>query len=362
MGDNTDPIVEIMKNIVKYKFKFDRDISDDCKDLISSKLKILIVELLTPKFDSRIGVRDIFTHKWTKSFEIKNTLENIDPNMRKPIFINDMAESTISTNNVTLPTNAPQNGKLFDQVLTKIEKGDRKKKAHNLMHDMDILNRSIEKEGKNAKIVLKIEPTPINPIGISRISTINPHNDENMSILRDIQEMSMEIDKTAKKINKLHTKTSKNKVNRDKDTSNILSHSKLGDFDQNDFYDVNLNGTLMLENEIKKTDSSDKVMRYAGEMVDHIQPTKKKSRNMSRQISGSNKKFNYDPDKFLTSRNKNEKYKYMNGDDDTFDFKITREKTDLNRSADLYRKDDDEKLEAKSGTFWSNFVGMFKCA
>jgi len=59
---NTDQeYIEIFRNIVKHNLKIEKNISANCSDLIK--------KLLSPNINSRIKVKDIFTHPWVVSFE-----------------------------------------------------------------------------------------------------------------------------------------------------------------------------------------------------------------------------------------------------------------------------------------------------
>jgi len=63
-----DNYMEIFRNIVKYNFQIEKEISEHCADLLKSNL-ILILELITPESKQRIKIRDIFFHPWVRSFE-----------------------------------------------------------------------------------------------------------------------------------------------------------------------------------------------------------------------------------------------------------------------------------------------------
>jgi serine/threonine protein kinase len=63
-----DNYMEIFRNIVKYNFQIEKEISEPCADLLKSNL-IFIAELITPESKKRIKIRDIFFHPWVRSFE-----------------------------------------------------------------------------------------------------------------------------------------------------------------------------------------------------------------------------------------------------------------------------------------------------
>lgn len=58
----------MFKNIKKNNLVFDKRISENCSDLIRSKLCIYL-ELLSTDIQNRIKIKDIFSHPWVKSFE-----------------------------------------------------------------------------------------------------------------------------------------------------------------------------------------------------------------------------------------------------------------------------------------------------
>jgi len=58
---NDNEYIEIFRNIIKYDFQIEKELSFACSDLIK--------KLLAPDTKSRIKVRDIFYHPWVTSFE-----------------------------------------------------------------------------------------------------------------------------------------------------------------------------------------------------------------------------------------------------------------------------------------------------
>lgn len=68
-NEENEEYAEIFKNIIKYNFKIDKDISLNCKDLIN--------KLLTPDNKSRIRIKDIFSHPWVQEFEKEAKEEKI---------------------------------------------------------------------------------------------------------------------------------------------------------------------------------------------------------------------------------------------------------------------------------------------
>ena len=75
-----DEFSEISKNIINNKFTFDKNISNECKNLIKGIFKLLL-DLLSPITDTRIKVTDIFFHPWVIRFDNdkftqQNTSEN----------------------------------------------------------------------------------------------------------------------------------------------------------------------------------------------------------------------------------------------------------------------------------------------
>jgi len=60
-NDNNDPSVEILKNILKHKFTFDKEVSEECKDLLA--------KIFNPKMESRITTKEIFSHSWVQKYE-----------------------------------------------------------------------------------------------------------------------------------------------------------------------------------------------------------------------------------------------------------------------------------------------------
>jgi len=67
--EQADPSLEVLKNILKHQYSIEKDISEDCKDLLK--------QLLNPKNEERIPIGKIFTHSWVKKYEnrIKDSLQ-----------------------------------------------------------------------------------------------------------------------------------------------------------------------------------------------------------------------------------------------------------------------------------------------
>jgi serine/threonine protein kinase len=68
-SEENEEYAEIFKNIIKYNFKIEKDISKGCKDLIS--------KLLTPDHKARIKMREIFVHPWVVEFEKEAKMKKI---------------------------------------------------------------------------------------------------------------------------------------------------------------------------------------------------------------------------------------------------------------------------------------------
>jgi len=61
---------EVLSNIMKYNYKFDKVVSANCKDLIASNfIDNFNIELLVPDMEKRLKVGEIFTHPWVLGFE-----------------------------------------------------------------------------------------------------------------------------------------------------------------------------------------------------------------------------------------------------------------------------------------------------
>jgi len=72
---NDNEYIEIFRNIIKYDFQIEKELSFACSDLIK--------KLLAPDTKSRIKVRDIFYHPWVTSFEKEYKENKIKKDERK---------------------------------------------------------------------------------------------------------------------------------------------------------------------------------------------------------------------------------------------------------------------------------------
>ncbi len=155
---------EVMKNVINYKFTIDKQISEECRDML--------VKLLHPKMENRMSISEVFSHPWIKKFETRlkgsmnqlNKLNQLDLvkkemnkfntyQVEKKNVLNKSVDSV--QGNVTVIDSlqiAQKDNTLFDNVLEKVQ-GKSKLKRKSSSYKVD---KSTFKPNRN-KIVLRVE-------------------------------------------------------------------------------------------------------------------------------------------------------------------------------------------------------------
>lgn len=203
--DHNSTSLEVLQNIISYKFQIDKNVTNECKDLI--------YKLLSPNNKERITTKDIFEHPWVRNFEVKEVKDN---NILKSIDLTVKNEQ--SQNDLTMISEFPtQTDDLFNNVLSQVQgrnKKKRKTQSHILRYSIDSLNKQIEeeKQKQNNKIVLKVEKVDKfvdNTIQISSSKILSPikaiknENDcdeSTFSIFKEMREIDSQLNATLKKI------------------------------------------------------------------------------------------------------------------------------------------------------------------
>jgi serine/threonine protein kinase len=145
---------EVMKNVVNHKFKIEKKISDECRDLL--------VNLLNPKMENRMTISEVFQHPWVKKYE-KNLKEaHVEKDIKK---FNTMQEENKYQLNLNKSADSHQgnitvidslqiiqkDNTLFDNVLDQLQAKSKNKRKSSLK-----VEKNKSKENKN-KIVLRVE-------------------------------------------------------------------------------------------------------------------------------------------------------------------------------------------------------------
>jgi serine/threonine protein kinase len=230
--EQADPSLEVLKNILKHQYTIDKDISQDCKDLLK--------ELLNPKNEERIPIGKIFTHSWVKKYEnkikvslqfnektIKNhqietqistEIKNLNPKIfhhnKRSITKNNSIDSNVTIiKDVTKQNFHDKKDLLLDEILEQLEyknknKGPQNKIKYNFC--LDNINKTIEEEIKNVnkkgedenKVSIRNQmPSPIRQ---------REEDFSMLSIYKDMDEIDKEISEKSRKIEKFEKK--KNRI------------------------------------------------------------------------------------------------------------------------------------------------------
>ena len=151
-GNVNSTSLEVLQNIINNNYKIDKNISQDCQDLI--------YRLLSQNSEERIIIQDIFYHPWVKNFE-----KEISNSYNKSIDSSSIQKQNtkVDENDTTcineLITGADD---LFNNVLSQIQGKNKKKRkslSNVLKNSTGENNKQLdeEKQKKKNKIVLKVE-------------------------------------------------------------------------------------------------------------------------------------------------------------------------------------------------------------
>lgn len=236
-SEQADPSLEVLKNILKHHYTIDKNVSDDCKDVLR--------DLLNPKNEDRIEVAKIFAHPWVKKYEnrIKSSIQFDDKTstmtLRKENENNDtsnkfytvknllssqhhLKNNSIDSNATILKDVTIQNFNLnnkdylLDDILEQLEMKNKKKGPSNSIKYnfcIDNINRTIEEEIKNVtksnenhnKVSLRNLPSPIKTNKDGDLSMFSMFKEMN-EIDKEISEKSRKYEKLEKCKNKMKTK------------------------------------------------------------------------------------------------------------------------------------------------------------
>ena len=371
-----------MKNIVVSEYNVDKDVSDNCKDLIS--------KLLGHDTVNRINVNDIFNHPWIKSFELpQNTSDNeklselsiaIENNISIAGVKKEMSiikeEQTESNIDLTQGTNK----NLFDKVINKIEKKQKRNQSQEFMtQSIAELNDTIEKVGKAAKNKITLKVDRVKTIEDERLSSIVPKHEINYSMIKEIREIDKQIDINSNKI--LSMQKDSNKYLETIESKSKIKSSKLLFNMQNteEFYKTNNsndNQTLILsspnnDNNIKETKKQLTLsinnanslcilpIKESKRNITDIKIKKTKTSSVSSTIFPKAKEIVVKDEDYLGDRirrrdvTKMMKMRYAGNELSMMEDNIFRS----NLSAVVEETKETEKKSA-----WNNLVNMFKCA
>lgn len=374
-----------MKNIVVSEYKVDKDVSENCKDLIG--------KLLGPDTINRIDVSSIFNHAWVKSFETPEKASESEKSSDFSIatesnicLIGDNKEINVQKeqiqSNIDLDISKGTNKNLFDKVINKIEKKHIKKRNQSqetLTQSIAELNDTIEKVGLEAKnknkITLKVDR--VKTLVEDRLSSIVPKNEINYSMLKDIREIDRQIDLNSDKMAKLskdsnkflETVETKNKV---KSSQSLFNANNAEEFFKTNY--SNENNTLILNSPTVDTtnpSSNNLIMKkqltFSINTASSIAIVPKESKN---EKSSEIKKIN------KTSNVLSKPYERIIKDEDYLGDRIRRRDVTkmmkMRYNNELSVMEDnifrsnlsavvEETKEPEKKSAWGNLFGMFKC-
>jgi len=171
-----DYYLEVFRNVSKHNFKIEREISENCADLLK--------KLLDKNHTDRIKIKDVFQHPWVIENENKetnhkqrnsestnfqsNSSQNSNANNKSKDVevipsLNHM-ESSVSNNIIEDPNT------LFDKVLDKLSQKTKKGKKKESSHRLAFVPTSTAKSAKN---VVFDEPKTSNKTLQMQYTTIN---------------------------------------------------------------------------------------------------------------------------------------------------------------------------------------------
>lgn len=258
---------------------------------------------------------DIFKHPWVKFFEPEPVLEgkeNTDPNR-------DEGSTTIRCDF--------DNNSLFDSVIMKVQKKGRNKGVK-LPHDMEELNKSLIREELN----FLVKPHIDRPTKERRCSSIHFNALSKNSSLKDIIEMSKEIEEVSNSIDRINNKNNfdiKEEANSSFITDDSARNSR-------DFCEIQREKAPLIittNDTIAITKSPNVPKLLVGK---EIKPSLKK-------------KFSFKDEHFLSNSSKVVKDRQIEKIDTTDKFTITN------------KRREEQKPKEESKSLWSNFIDMFRC-
>lgn len=186
---------EIIQNIVKYKFKIEKDISKELEDLI--------YKLLTPDHKERLTVFQIFTHPWVKLYEKKyNEMKDKKKEEDKNNFslLKEIRDSDINNSNTNVNQSIISNVNIEKDIIRKMsnknidfnkqqinkdkEKPEKQVKD-SLLNDFSIFSNDNEKEkvDKPNKIVISSKAKANNQASNKNLSQLMNDNDNEITPL-----------------------------------------------------------------------------------------------------------------------------------------------------------------------------------
>jgi serine/threonine protein kinase len=372
-----NPTAEVFRNILKYKFTIEKDVSSECKDLIH--------QLLSPNMESRLCIRDIFNHPWVRSFETSKEQPTFvfTKLVTKQTVIKKKSLNDTLLSEITMASDNTNINKQYEQIFDQIQNSRKKKQSKDLTETYrkklesvegnkdrksfsvsNTMSRFIEKENeelRNKKIILKVEKSEKSP-KMRKISPIRKDSSgeidqSNYSLIKEVTEIDREINKKAKNLEKFHMK--KREVNDILESCSKYNSLKFPV--SSDHIDENCNNMNFFYQ--KKQQSS---TRDSTELYENLKHSKKP---IKKQSSKKNN-LDYNQQLYLEKdsgfRRKRISYSKTKKEDH---LDLIRESKKALARSELIEQSIDTTMKSEISTqtdhrqsFWGNIFGYFKCA
>lgn len=332
-GSGDDDYAMIFKNVLKFNFKIDKEITNNCRDLI--------MKMLTLKPDSRVTINDIVKHPW---FNDWNEEKNKDKEKEKKEGDND--------------------DKIFYDVLKKVEKKNKTKKGKKNAQDGQKSKKvaySKNSEANRKKPTKEVKEEQNDSILMTSTLASNGKTTSDVFGKRDdMNEINLKSGLTTEKTNSnLENCSSLNKV---KTQNKMLNKEEkkeeafINQMDMIDQLDSNKYSNLLNSNKTLNEYSTNNLMKVINENR-HMKNEKEKAFN-NNIMKPEQMKYNKNNSQKINFSNK-----YNTYDQKKNSIKYEDELTsalNMFEKADKLKKENNRKIAREEG-FWGKMLSAFKC-